>query len=91
VEVYPDRAFWYALLGEDAKAQQDVEAAVNLGIAFWKGQSKKLRGNLSYCRADKERRCSDREKLKSIIPSQAPEVPVENRKCEIFGCLNIGL
>ncbi len=32
-EVYAARAFCYALLGEDAKAQQDVEAAVNLGFA----------------------------------------------------------
>ena len=32
-EVYAARAFCYALLGEEAKAQQDVEAAVNLGFA----------------------------------------------------------
>lgn len=32
-EVYSARAFCYALLGEDAKAHQDVEAAVNLGFA----------------------------------------------------------
>ncbi len=32
-EVYAARAFCYALLEEDAKAQQDVEAAVNLGFA----------------------------------------------------------
>jgi len=32
-EVYAARAFCYALLGEDGKAQQDVERAVNLGFA----------------------------------------------------------
>ena len=32
-EVYAARAFCYAWLGEDAKAQQDVEAAVKLGFA----------------------------------------------------------
>ena len=32
-EVYAARAFCYALMDEDAKAQQDVEAAVNLGFA----------------------------------------------------------
>jgi len=29
--------------------------------------------------------------LRTIIPSRAPEVPVKNRKCETFGCPNIGL